>query len=93
MVSYFCKNVDPEIPIVECKAEEYHKVSKSGACQGHSFNGRKEKEKIQQVVQQQRKSLFDLSSPLSPASVNASPPAQSLNINFAQHTQGNLFTS
>lgn len=43
MVSYFCKNVDPEIPIVECKAEEYHKVSKSGACQGHSFNGRKER--------------------------------------------------
>lgn len=28
-----------------------------------------------------------------PQSVNASPPAQSLNINFAQHTQGNLFTS
>lgn len=52
-----------------------------------------EKRKKKQEEEQQRKSLFCLSRPLSPASVNASPPAQSQNINFAQHTLGNLLTS
>lgn len=93
MASYFKKSVGPEIPIVECKAEECHKLANLGLSRTILLMEEKWKKKVQQVVQQQRQSLFDLSGPFSPASVNASPPAQSLNINFAQHTQGNLFTS
>lgn len=87
---YFKKVQILKFPLLSGRRRSY-KVNNLGLQQ--LLQQKKREKNIQQEVQQQRKSLPYLSSPLSPASANASPPAQSPNINFAQHTQGNLFTS